>query len=197
MADGGRKYPPEVLTPGEARAIVNAPNRRAPTGIRNRALFATFYRAGLRCSEALALRPKDVDLEAGTITVLHGKGDRRRVVAIDDGAVRLIERWMDVRRDLKVPRNAPVFCTLKGGPVSPDYVRAAIKRAGRRAGIDKRVHAHGLRHTHAAELANEGVPVNVIQQQLGHANLATTDIYLSHVAPTERVERIRAREWTP
>jgi integrase len=63
--------------------------------------------------------------------------------------------------------------------------------------FDKRVHPHGLRHTHAAELVAEGVPVNVIQKQLGHVSLATTDIYLRHIAPADVIAMGRNREWTP
>lgn len=71
-----------------------------------------------------------------------------------------------------------------------------LPRLAARAGIDKRVHAHGLRHTHAAELATERTPANVIQAQLGHESLATTDRYLRHIAPQDLIGRIRAREWT-
>ncbi len=63
------------------------------------------------------------------------------------------------------------------------------------AGIEKRVHAHGLRHTHAAELAREGVPINVIQAQLGHSDLGTTSRYLAHIAPQELIEQMQKREW--
>jgi integrase len=70
-----------------------------------------------------------------------------------------------------------------------------VKRLAAKAGIEKRVHPHGLRHTHAAELAREGVPMNVIQAQLGHSSLATTSRYLAHVAPQHVVEAMKAREW--
>ncbi len=82
----GRRFPAELLSEEEARALVRACSARAPTGIRNRALINLLYRGGLRVSEALALMPKDVDQAAGTVTVLHGKGDRRRVVGIDPAA---------------------------------------------------------------------------------------------------------------
>jgi len=68
-----------------------------------------------------------------------------------------------------------LFCTLAGGPLDQSYVRLLLPRLAARAEIDKRVHAHRLRHTHAAELAEEGYPVNFIQDQLGHASLAVTD----------------------
>ena len=71
-----------------------------------------------------------------------------------------------------------------------------MPRLARRAGIEKRVHAHGLRHTHAAELAYEGAPMNLIQAQLGHSSLATTSRYLAHIAPAQLVEVMRARTWS-
>ena len=88
---------------------------------------------------------------------------------------------------LGVNGHAPVLCTLKGKRVSAAYVRALLPRLARKAGIEKRVHAHGLRRTHAAELAREGVPLNVISRQLGHSNVSTTSRYLDHVAPLEVV----------
>jgi site-specific recombinase XerD len=75
------------------------------------------------------------------------------------------------------------------------YVRDMLKRKAARAGIEKRVHPHGLRHTHAAELVREGVPMNVIRDQLGHTSLATTDRYLRNVAPADVIGMGRARTW--
>jgi len=192
----GRRYPAEVLTPDEVRALIKACSNRAPTGVRNRALLVLLYRAGLRVSEALALAPKDVDRAAGTVTVLRGKGDKRRTVGLDLGAFAVLERWLDRRAKLGVNGRAPIFCTLRGTPLATAYVRALMPRLARRAGIGKRVHAHGLRHTHAAELAYEGAPMNLIQAQLGHSSLATTSRYLAHIAPAQLVEVMRARTWS-
>jgi site-specific recombinase XerD len=190
----GKRFPGEALTPAEIRALLAAPSRRAPTGIRNRALMVVMYRTGLRISEALALRPSDINAERGTVRVLHGKGDQARTVAIDDGAVAVVQLWLDTRRRLGF-RNGPLFCTLDGKRVSATYVRSMMGRMKARAGIDKRVHPHGLRHTHAAELAAEGVPVNVIQKQLGHAWLSTTAVYLDHIAPGDVIAMGRGRTW--
>jgi integrase/recombinase XerD len=187
----GVKYPAELLTEDEARALIRSCSRRAPTGVRNAALFAVLYRSGLRIGEALALHVKDVDPAAGTVTVLHGKGDRRRVVSIGAGALALLERWIDRRHALGLNGRQPLFCTLKGEPLDDSYVRHAMRRAAARAGIEKRVHPHQLRHTHAAELMRKGVPANVIQADLGHSSLATTDVYLRHIAPEERINRLR------
>jgi integrase/recombinase XerD len=194
-ANKGRRFPPETLTEAEVSALIRAASGRAPTGVRNRALIVVLYRGGLRVFEALGLQVRDVDVEAGTIRVRHGKGDRSRIVGVDPAAASLIARWLEVRKARGIPRWAPVFCTLAGRRLHDRYVRALLPRLARRAGIDKRVHPHGLRHTHAAELAREGVPVNVIQAQLGHRSLATTDRYLRHIAPEELVARMRARSW--
>jgi site-specific recombinase XerD len=129
------------------------------------------------------------------VTVLHGKGDQRRAVGMDPAAFALLERWLDKRRSLGIGARWSLFCTLEGRPIDSSYVRRLLPRLAARAGIEKRVHAHGLRHAHAAELASEGLPVNVVQQQLGHGSLATTDRYLRHIAPRERVAAMRRREW--
>jgi len=192
----GKRFPAEVLTGDEVRALIKAASNRAPTGIRNRAMLGLLYRSGLRISEALELQPKDLDLDGGSLRVLHGKGDKARIVGIDPGIMALIDRWLDTRRKWKLGGRHRLFCTLRGTPLLPSYVRALLPRLAARAGIHKRVHPHGLRHAHAAELAHEGLPVNVIQQQLGHANLAVTSRYLDHIAPHERVEALRQREWT-
>ncbi len=192
----GKTYPAEVLTEDEVKSLIQACSNRAPTGIRNRALITVLYRGGLRLSEALALRPKDVYADAGTITVLHGKGDRRRTVGLDPGAMAIVLRWIDKRPQFGIDGRAPLFCTLQGEPLKPSYVRTLLPRLATKAGIDKRVHPHGLRHTHAYELMMEGVPVPVIQQQLGHSSLATTDRYLRHIAPKDVVEAMQQREWS-
>jgi site-specific recombinase XerD len=194
-ANRGRRYPAEVLTSEEVRGLIRAASGRAPSGIRNRALLAVMYRAGLRVAEALALFPKDVDAAAGTVRVLHGKGDMARTVALDPEAFALLERWLDRRVQLGHNGRAPLFCTLDGGPLLTGYVRALLPRLARRAGIEKRVHAHGLRHSFAAGLAQEGVPMNVIQAALGHSSLATTSRYLAHVAPQHVIETLKARTW--
>lgn len=188
----GRKYPAEVLTADEVKALIRACSTRAPTGVRNRALLVVLYRGGLRVGEALALHPKDLDPRRGTIRILHGKGDKARTVGLDPEALAVIERWADIRKGLGISARRRLFCTLVGGPLDSSYVRQLLPRLAGRAGIDKRVHAHGLRHTHAAELAEEGYPVNFIQDQLGHASLAVTDRYLRHIAWTPSRTPIRS-----
>jgi site-specific recombinase XerD len=196
-ANRGRTFPAEILTPDEVRSLLRACSTRAPTGIRNRALITLLYRGGLRLGEALALMPKDLDHDQGTVTILHGKGDRRRTVGLDPEAMALVLRWVDRRKQLGIDGRRRLLCTLEGRPLKPSYVRTLLPRLAARAGIEKRVHPHGLRHAHAAELMWEGVPVPVIQRQLGHASLATTDRYLRSIAPADVVAVMQARTWEP
>lgn len=189
-----RRRPVEVLTADEVASLLRQCSTRAPTGIRNRALIAVMYRAGLRCAEALALRVADVNADAGTVRVLLGKGAKPRTVGMDAGAFDAIARWADTRRALGI-RGGPLFCTLAGRKLNPRYVRALMTRIGRKAGIEKRVHCHGLRHTHSAELVWEGTPPHVIRDQLGHSSLAVTDRYLRDVAPADLIALGRSRTW--
>jgi site-specific recombinase XerD len=163
----------EILTPSEVLALLNQISTTSSIGLRNRALITVLYRAGLRHAEALALFPKDVDLAAGSIAVLHGKGDRRRTVGIDPGGCGVIRVWSERRRQLSFGAAVPLFCTLQGGPMKASHLKELLPRLARQADIQKRVHAHGLRHTHAYELMMEGVEIPVIQRQLGHVSLAT------------------------
>jgi len=190
-----RRRPPEVLSEAEAIALMKACSTRAPSGVRNRALIAVLWRCGLRISEALSLELRDVDVQAGTVRVRHGKGDRSRTVGIDEQTAALLARWIDRRKKLAPGARAPIFCTLAGGRIDSSYVRRLLPRLAAKAGIDRRVHAHGLRHTYASELAREGTAINVIRDALGHTSLAVTDRYLRDVAPTHVIDTMRARRW--
>ncbi len=92
-------------------------SRRAPTGIRNRALIAVCWRCGLRIGEALALAPKDFDVDSGTLVVQRGKGGKRRVVGVDAGTVALVGRWLEARRERGISSGSPLFCSLAGRPM--------------------------------------------------------------------------------
>lgn len=195
-ANKGQKLPPEPLTGDEVRLLIGTCSKRAATGLRNRALLVALYRAGLRISEALALYPKDLDAKAGTIRVLHGKGDKCRVVGLDAGAWAILQNWLDKRATLGLNGRQPVFCTLAGEQIESAYIRGLLPRLARKAGIEKRVHAHGLRHTHAFELASEGTPLHLIAAQLGHGSVATTDRYIRHLNPAAVVQAMQGRQWS-
>lgn len=191
----GEKLPVEPLTPAEMNALLKA-NNKGVSGLRNRALIVLGWRAGLRCSEALSLMTKDLDAANHTIRVLHGKGDKARIVGLDETSWVVLEQWLSARTNLGFNGKTPVFCTLQGKALNSRYIRALMNRLATDAAIEKRVHFHGLRHTHAFELANEGTPLHIVQQQLGHANLAVTSRYISHLNPQETVNRMKARCWS-
>jgi site-specific recombinase XerD len=187
------RYPAEVLTKREIGALLEACGTKTWTARRNRALIVVMYRAGLRLAEALALRPCDVDAERGAIRVLRGKGGRARTVGIDRWGLEELVRWADERGAMGWSAGEPLFCSGAGQPLTQAYVRRRLPELARAAGIHKRVHAHGLRHTHAAELRAEGIDLAIIRRQLGHASLLTTVQYLDHLEPESVVNRIGER----
>lgn len=181
----GRKYPAELLTPDEVQSMLSRCSMRAPTGVRNRAMLLLMYRSGLRVSEVMALRPSDIDLKRHSIRVLHGKGDKATTRGFHPSATDALARWIDTRRELGL--RGPLFCTLQGGALHPQYARNLLKRLGAQAGVDKRVHPHGLRHTYAVELEQAGLPVSKISKLLGHSSIAVTSRYLDHLSNDQAV----------
>jgi site-specific recombinase XerD len=217
-----RDKPIEPLDLDEIRALLKACSKKAPTGIRDAALIAVMYGAGLRVSEALNLLPRDLNAKDCSIRVRNGKGGKSRLVGMDPSAWALLDRWLDVRKQLGFNGGGktPVFCTLKGTRIAPQQINEMLYRRAENAGlgefinpktgkpfdkrdlskkrakywVGKRVHPHGLRHTHAFELANENTPLHVIQQQLGHSNVGTTSRYIEHLNPKAVIDTIAKRE---
>jgi site-specific recombinase XerD len=187
------QYPAEVLTKDEIRRLLDACGTKTWTARRNRALIVVMYRAGLRVAEALALRPCDVDPGRGTIRVLRGKGGRARTVGIDRLGLGVLAAWMDEHKALGWTPGDPLFSSASGQPITQAYVRRRLPELGRAVGIHKRVHALGLRHTHAAELRAEGIDLAIIRRQLGHSSLLTTVRYLDHLEPESVLETIMGR----
>lgn len=189
------RRPPEPLTPDEVAALLAQVSRRAPTGIRNRALIMLLYRSGLRIGEALALKPSWLDFAHHTARVLHGKGDQATIRGFHPSADDALLRWLDVRKALAAEhgwKNGPLFCTLDGSPLSDRYVRDMLKRYAAKAGIDKHVRPHGLRHTYADELRKAGADVLTISKLLGHSSVAVTHRYLDHLTNGQAVEALAA-----
>ena len=192
----GCKLPTEPLTRDEVVALMNACSKRAPSGKRDRALICILWRGQLRISEALSLKPSDFDSNKCQIRILQGKGRKSRVVVIDEQACAELQAWLSERSKLPgVNGHKPIFCTLRGGRIDSAQIREKFPKLGKKAGIAKRVHAHGLRHTGASELVEEGISLTDIQGQLGHSSAATTDRYLHSLNPAARAERMRGRTW--
>jgi len=194
-AKKSKKRPPEIYTRAEMETILNACSKRGSSGIRNRSLISLAYRCGLRLQEALDLLPRDIDFEEQTVRVRHGKNDRSRIVGVDYGTLALLSLWLNVRNGLGIGKRAPVFCTLKGDSIDQSYVRHMLKRLERKIGFQKRIHFHGFRHSFSYESMKEGSSIPEISGNLGHASLAYTFTYLNHIAPIERIDRNKNREW--
>jgi site-specific recombinase XerD len=196
--NAGKKYPAEPLTPAEVGAIIGQCSRRAPTGIRNRALLTLLYRSGLRVSEVLALRPSDVDMDRHSIRLLDTKSGRAQTRGFHPSADDALARWTDTRKALGIGSHGKrLFCTLDGTPLSDDYVRGLLRRLGTKAGVSKRVHPHGLRHTFAVELEAAGTPVTTISKLLGHSSVAVTARYLDHLTNGQAVTALEAADLPP
>jgi site-specific recombinase XerD len=185
----GKKYPAEVLTPVEVAAIIGQCSHRAPTGIRSRALLMLLYRSGLRISEALALRPSDINMDRHSCRILHGKGEKATTRGYHPSADDALARWIDTRKGMGI-RGGPLFCTLAGGRMHDQQVRNLLKRLAAKAGIEKRVHPHGLRHAFADELRQQGMDVVTISKLLGHSSVAVTSRYLDHLTNAQAVEAL-------
>ena len=108
----GERLDPDILSSEKVERLLRMCSRRAPTGIRNRAILTLAWRCGLRVSEILSLEPKDLDLDGGRITIRHGKGDRTRLVGADVGSLAVVGRWLEVRSKLGVCRRAPALHDL-------------------------------------------------------------------------------------
>ena len=191
------KRPPEVYTAEEIHLLIKACGRRSPSGVRNAALIATLYGAGLRINEALALLPSDLDLAKGLVRVRHGKGDKYRTCGLFPDCQAILERWLERRKGMGFNGREPVFCGISknawGTFLKDAYFRVAFPRIGKKAGIEKRIHAHGLRHSMATELSREGQNLSIISAQLGHSSLAVTDRYIKRIAPFELANAMRSR----
>ncbi|HEV8693903.1 MAG TPA: tyrosine recombinase XerC [Lysobacter sp.] len=162
---------PQVLDPDEAKALVEVPTD-APLGLRDRALLELFYSSGLRLSELCALRWRDLDLNGGLVTVL-GKGRKQRSVPLGSHARNALHEW---RASTGTTQDAHVF-PGRNGAITPRAVQLRIRQLAQRQGLFKRVHPHLLRHSFASHILESSGDLRGVQELLGHADIATTQIY--------------------
>lgn len=187
----GRRYPADPPTIEEIVAVI----RHAGNGLhgdRLRGLVIVLWRAGLRIHEALLLNEGDLDRRRGSLLVRRGKGGRRREVGMDEWAWEQLQPWLDARAELPV---GPLFCIVtgptRGRAWSNTAVRAQLRHAAAQAAVRRRFAPHQLRHAHAVEMAREGVPLIVIQRQLGHTPASEYLGALSLRRPPARLHRRR------
>jgi site-specific recombinase XerD len=189
----GQRYPADPPTVDEVVAVMRQA-QKARYGHRLNGLIVVLWRAGLRINEALALAESDLDPRRGSILVRHGKNDRRREVGMDAWAWSALQPWLAERAKLPV---GPLFCVVvgptRGRAWSASAARLELHRTALQAGVRRRVAPHQLRHAHAVELLHEGIPLPLIQRQLGHAYLSTTGTYLQGISSEEIISTVHAR----
>jgi integrase/recombinase XerD len=179
---------PRTLSPGEAERLVDAARGTTPRSLRDCALVELLYGAGLRVSEAVSLERGAVDLDGRLVRAL-GKGDKERVVPIGRQAVDALRRYLSRGRPFLDRRHRPeLFLNAQGGPLTRAGAFLILRRLAVGAGLDPaRVHPHLLRHSFATHLLEGGADLRSVQEMLGHADLATTELY-THVSDRRRRE---------
>jgi integrase/recombinase XerC len=163
---------PQVLDVDEAVQLVELPTD-APLGLRDRALLELFYSSGLRLAEVCALRWVDLDFQQGLVTVL-GKGNKQRTVPVGSHALKALAAWRDSRRDWLTRF---VFPGRSDKPISSRAIQLRLRQLAQRQGVFKRVHPHLLRHSFASHMLESSGDLRAVQELLGHADIATTQIY--------------------
>jgi integrase/recombinase XerD len=197
----GRPLPRNVLTPEEARTLIEATPIKKPRDIRDRALIEVLYATGIRRAELIALTVYDLDLLAATLKVERGKGDFTRIVPLTNSAMAALKLYLDEARPVyaKHATQVSLFVSSRsGGPLDDDDIVRIVRKAARRAGIAKHITPHTLRHSLATHLLQGHADIRQIQKLLGHRRLTSTEIY-THVEISdlqEVIARCHPREKT-
>jgi integrase/recombinase XerD len=173
---------PRALTDAEMKKLLSPILPESPASLCDGAILELAYASGLRLDELRRLRLEQIHLDAGFIHVI-GKGNKERVLPVGRMAVDALQRYLEGGRPRLVTKRSPanVFLTKRGSPFAPVTLWLRIKRRVRLAGIARNVTPHMLRHSFATHLLDHGADLRVIQELLGHASIATTEIY-THVA---------------
>ncbi|HET9794044.1 MAG TPA: site-specific tyrosine recombinase XerD [Thermoanaerobaculia bacterium] len=172
---------PHVLSAENVDALLAAPDASDPLGLRDRAMLETLYATGLRVSELVRLETERVDLPSGTVLVM-GKGNKERLVPLGRAARKWIGRYVaEARPDLDAKRSPHLFLNRRGAPMTRQRFWQLIENYARKAGIRGKISPHVLRHSFATHLLEHGADLRSVQMMLGHADIATTQIY-THVS---------------
>jgi integrase/recombinase XerD len=179
---------PRTLSAGEAERLVEAASGTGPRDLRDRALVELLYGAGLRVSEAVGLERGGVDLEERLVRSI-GKGGKERIVPLGRSAADALRRYLSRGRPFLDRRHRPeLFLNAQGGPLTRAGAFLILRRLAEKAGLEpSRIHPHLLRHSFATHLLEGGADLRSVQEMLGHADLATTELY-THVTDRRRRE---------
>ena len=169
------KHLPATLSPDQAVQLVSFADD-TPEGIRDRAIFELLYSSGLRVSEVTGLDLDALDFSAHEVRV-KGKGDKTRIVPVGEPAVNALTRWLDIRQQLKGGDTGVMFLGKRGGRLSPRVVQSNIKTWAAKQGLTVDPHPHMLRHSFASHLLQSSGDLRAVQEMLGHASIASTQVY--------------------
>lgn len=181
IAPRAEQYLPDTLNEPDMEKMIESVDTTKPLGLRDRAMLELLYASGLRVSELANARLEMLNLEDGFIRVT-GKGNRTRIVPVGKGAREAIANYLAGERPSLVrPKTSThVFLSVRGGRLTTQRLWQIVKRRAELAGIEANVYPHLLRHSFATHLLSNGADLRVIQEMLGHADIATTQIY-THV----------------
>ena len=173
----GAKKLPICISAEEVEALLNAPNLDKPEGQRDKAMLELLYSSGLRISELLSLRLKQINFDRGMIKVL-GKGGKERIVPVGEYAEEYLIKYINDGRKKNMNKNSDyVFLNRYGEPVSRVYFFKQVKKYANEVGILQEISPHTLRHCFATHMLENGAELRAVQEMLGHANITTTQIY--------------------
>jgi integrase/recombinase XerD len=173
---------PDTLNEGEVRKLLESVKGKEPLDRRDKAILELFYASGLRIGEIVSARLEHLSLEEGWIRIT-GKGNKTRLVPVGGEAREALAAYLEVARPSLVGKKTQsfVFLNRRGGKLTTARVWQIVKERAKEAGLDaEKIHPHLLRHSFATHLLNHGADLRVIQEMLGHADIATTQIY-THV----------------
>lgn len=169
---------PQPLAPSHVERLLSAPEKKTALGKRDRAILELLYACGLRISELCSVRLENLDLEDGMIRVT-GKGNKTRLIPIGRAASNALTDYLaTARSQLLSPKSgAALFLSVRGHPLTPARIWQLVNLYAKQAGLQEMVHPHQLRHSFATHLLAGGADLRIIQELLGHASIATTQIY--------------------
>jgi integrase/recombinase XerD len=169
---------PHVLNQQEVKRLLEAPRGSEPTALRDRAILEVMYACGLRASEVIGLEMTDIDMEEGFVKA-RGKGSKERMVPLGKHAILAIRAYIrGGRQELLHGREEPrLFLNFRGGPLTRQGLYKIVQRHAREVGLDGKMSPHTLRHSFATHLLSNGCDLRAVQEMLGHADIATTQMY--------------------